>query len=76
MLIIRYLCLVDPHFDPSRFSPARDLDVVPGPFLEVFEPFRTSMDGSLGPGAIDTANVTTVPIVNGHLVALDRKSVV
>ena len=32
------------------------------------------MDGSLGPGAIDASNVTTVPIVNRHLVALSMRS--
>ena len=32
------------------------------------------MDESLGPGAIDASNVTTIPIVNGHLVALSMRS--
>ena len=32
------------------------------------------MDESLGPGAIDAANVTTVPVVDGHLVALSLRS--
>ena len=48
--------------------------MVPGPFLEVFDTFRTSMDESLGPGAIDVSNVTTIPIVNCHLMALSMRS--
>ncbi len=32
------------------------------------------MDESLGPRAIDASNVTTVPIVNCHLVALSLRS--
>ena len=50
MLKIRYLCVVDPYLDPGRFSPAGDLEVVPGPFLEVLDTVRTAMDEILGQG--------------------------